>query len=596
MTHGSRWISLALCLVLLPAPSLQSANGPADARTRLIVKFRAEQQFAKAGNAVQAAVPSVNRLFARYAVSDVEPLFPPANANAALRTSLGMDRIFVLHFPEGPEVTAMAEEFSLDPSVEYAEPDHAGTMAGIGAADSLIPNDTYFYRQWALRNTGNTTDVGAGKAGADIKAIYAWPICTGDSNVIVGILDTGLKWDHPDIASRVWTNRGEIPGNGIDDDHNGYVDDVRGWNFAYGNNNVSDDEGHGTNVAGIIGAKSNNNMGYAGIDWHCKIMPLKVLDSMGNGYYSSWASAFYYAANNGARVLNLSAGGASASSILETAIAYAHGLGCFTAVAMMNYNDNVKYYPAAYDSIVVAVGATDIYDQRCSPFFWGGGSCYGDWIDVVAPGNTIYGLNNTSNTDYSWYWGGTSQATPMVSGLAALLLAQNGSRGPETLRAIIEATADDQVGRTNEDTPGYDIYMGHGRINCYRALTYAPNGVDPGHKALPAHFALEQNFPNPFNPTTTIRYTIGGVVALSGAHLSGVEGPVFTNVRLVVYDVLGRKVASLVDERKAPGSYEVRFHASHLASGVYFYRLDVAPVSAANRPSYIATRKLVLLK
>lgn len=469
-------------------------------------------------------------------------------------------------------MTGIVESLSKLKDVEYAEPDYIGKGAGVAGVDSVVPNDTYFNRQWAFKNTGSNLSQGSGKAGADIKAVLAWSICKGDSNVIVAGLDSGLKTDHPDIADRVWVNKKEIAGNGIDDDQNGYIDDVHGWNFAYNNNNVSDDYGHGTNTASIIAAKSNDGLGYAGLDWACRIMPLKELDSTDEGYYSWWASALYYAANNGARVINMSEGGGSNSQTLETAIDYAYGQGCFIAAAMMNTDDSTQYYPAAYHDHVVAVGATDSYDNRCSPFFWGGGSNYGSWIDVVAPGNIIYGLNNASNTDYSWYWGGTSQATPMVCGLASLLLAQDSSRTPVALRNIIRATSDDTVGLSSEDTPGFDVYYGYGRINCYRALLYSIVGIQSSKNAAPAFCTLDQNYPNPFNPTTTINYRLSddGFVSLK------------------VYDILGREVTALIEGRQTAGNHSSTFKANSLPSGVYFCRLNVGTFSE--------TRKLVLLK
>lgn len=301
-------------------------------------------------------------------------------------------------------------------------------------------------------------------------------------------------------------------------------------------------------------------------------MVIKIIDSTNFGWYSWWASGLYYAANNGANVINMSVGGESFSSSLLEAVDYAYQSGCFIAASMMNFNNNVPYYPAAYDSQVVAVGATDSYDQRCSPFFWGGGSNYGPHIDVVAPGNYIYGLNNLSNTDYSWYWGGTSQATPMVTGLAALLLAKDSSRTPLDLRSIIRATADDTVGRPQEDTPGFDYYHGYGRINCYRALTYPPSSVFGQDETTPVDFILFANYPNPFNPITTFRFAL----------------PHRSVVKLDIYNNLGQFVATVVDEELDSGSYEVNWNAGGLSSGVYFYRLHAG--------EFTTTKKLVLLK
>jgi thermitase len=539
----------------------------------VIVKLKSAQQFSKSVQGVlSTGLTRLDNAMQRFGVFDVKPLFGPEKSDQKLRTSLGMERVYLLRFSPTVEVDSVVTNLSALQEIEYVEPDYSGQGAGVAGVDTLVPNDTYFSRQWAFRNTGSNFGYKLGKVGADIKATTAWPICKGDTTIIVAILDSGLKWDHPDIADRVWVKEKEIPGNGIDDDHNGYTDDFRGWNFAYGNNDVSDDLGHGTNTASILGAKSNNSLGYAGLDWACKIMILKELDSANHGSYSWWASALYYAANNGARVINMSEGGTSNSQTLKTAIDYAYEHGCFIAAAMMNTNDSTRYYPAAYHDHVVAVGATDLSDSRCIPLSSGFGSNYGPWIDVVAPGSSIYGLYYKSNTDYNWVWSGTSMATAMVSGLASLLLAQDSTRSPATLRSIIRATADDTVGIRSEDIPGYDVYYGYGRINCYKALMYSSGTTLADLRTRPLVWALRQNYPNPFNPTTTIRYFV----------------PTTRHITLRVYDLLGREVTRLVEGVANAGEHEVVLDGSGLPSGIYFYRLQ--------GESFVDTKKLVLLK
>lgn len=577
----TRTLIALLLLVLIPDISLaQNVPVQAFSQRRAIVKLNAEAQFTtgKAG-IIQTGQTSFDRILSTFGVVESTPLFPPNNADLQLRQALGMDRIYLLTLAQDSDIPAMVAQLEGDPAVEYAEPDYVGSATGVGAIDSVIPNDTYFNRQWGYRNTGTFPTGDTAKAGADIKAIFAWPITKGDSTIIVGVLDSGLKWDHPDISSRVWSNTDETAANNIDDDANGYKDDIRGWNFAYNTNDVKDDEGHGTNVATIIGAKANNSTGYAGLDWNCKIMPLKILDSNGYGYYSWWSSAMYYAANNGARVLNISAGGTSADAAMETALRYAFQHGCFIAASMANSNDSTKYYPAAYDTLVVAVGATDCQDRRATPFAWGGGSCYGSWIDVCAPGNKIYGLYHKNNTDYGWYWSGTSQASPMVAGLASLLLAQNSSRTPRQLCTIIRATADDRVGRASEDKTGFDVFHGFGRINCYRALTYGTSDIPDSPTQLPESFVLSASYPNPFNPTTTISYQL----------------PAASFVTVKVFDAIGREAGTLVNETLERGLYTTTWDASTFASGVYFCRMQALHPSTKSS-LFIATTRLVLLK
>ncbi len=175
--------------------------------------------------------------------------------------------------------------------------------------------------------------------------------------------------------------------------------------------------------------------------------------------------------DNGANIINMSVGGSGFSNAMQDAIDYAYNNGVVVVTCMMNEDNNVTYYPAGYQN-TIAVGSTNPNDERSSPFFWSStsGSNYGNHIDVVAPGNYIYGLNYQSNTNYNSYWGGTSQATPLVTGLSALLLAQDSNRTPDDIRNIIRNTAEDQVGNPLEDIMGFDIYHGYGRINAHQAL------------------------------------------------------------------------------------------------------------------------------
>jgi subtilisin family serine protease len=204
------------------------------------------------------------------------------------------------------------------------------------------------------------------------------------------------------------------------------------------------------------------------VNWQCKLMVLKVTNKAGDGYYRDWAQAIMYAVQNGAKVINMSVGGTEQSSLLQAAVDYAWEHGVLIVACAMNGNTEQPYYPAACRH-VLAVGATNPDDTRAAPFFWdkNSGSNYGKHLGVVAPGNYIYGLSHKA---YNAIWGGTSQAAPFVSGLASLLLAQNPHRTPAELIHLIESTADDQVGRPEEDTPGWDKYHGFGRINALKAL------------------------------------------------------------------------------------------------------------------------------
>ncbi len=453
-------------MLILMATMLALNKGSAQYKTdQLIIQFKTpvQKDIQQLTTDKTFEITALDNILSKYDVIKIQKII----ANKELR-----NRLFVLKFKQSINIEVVVEEIlqlANTIPIDYVEPDYIGKSSGV---KKVVPTDTYFSQQWSLNNNGSFA-MSPATAGADIDMEEAWALETGDTGIIVGVIDSGIKIDHPDFGGRIWKNYSEISSNGLDDDGDGYIDDVNGWNFAYGNNNVKDDEGHGTNVAGIIGAKSNNGLGYTGVDWKCKLMALKTQDSVGYGYYSAWVSAIYYAVAKGARVLNMSVGGQTNSTSVANAISYALAHNVVVAACMMNTNSDTAFYPAKYTG-VIAVGATNPNDTRCNPFFWSttSGSNYGSHISVVAPGNYIYGLNNTSNTNYSWYWGGTSQATPHVAGLAALLLAQDSTRTPAQIKKIIETTAQDQVGLSSEDTPGWDQYYGYGRINAYRALNY----------------------------------------------------------------------------------------------------------------------------
>ena len=200
------------------------------------------------------------------------------------------------------------EDYNSDPCVEYAEPNYLYSMQQVRAGNQgTIPNDPYFYQQWSLDQTSD----------ADIDAPEAWDIETGDPSVVIAILDTGVDYNHEDLAGNIWINDDEIE-DGQDSDGNGYIDDIRGWDFGSGDNDPMDWNGHGTHCSGIASAMTNNNVGIAGVCWNCKIMPLKFDFSNVEA-----AEALAYAADNGADVISMSWGGYVYSQLLHDALNYA---------------------------------------------------------------------------------------------------------------------------------------------------------------------------------------------------------------------------------------------------------------------------------
>jgi subtilisin family serine protease len=432
----------------------------AFSNNQLVVKFKKEAmenlEYSPLNKSL--SLESLNAINAYFGLHTAKPI---GNGSST--------RTFELTFSKDVNLDQLIKVYSDTDQFEYLEPNFIGYAAGRMAVSDVMPNDIHFNRQYGLFNDGSFS-LSPSKEDADIDMELAWEIEQGDPSITVAVLDSGLKMDHPEFDSRLWENPGELI-DGQDNDMNAYSDDINGWDFANDDNDPSDDHGHGTNVAGILAATGNNDIGYAGVDWNCKIMTCKIINEDNFGFYTWWADAIYYAVDNGAKVLNMSVGGSSYSRFLEDAVNYAYENGVTIVASMMNENNDLPYYPAAFLN-TIAVGSTDANDFRSSPFFWNNssGSCYGEHINVVAPGNYIYGLSYQSNVNYSSYWGGTSQAAPLVAGLASLLLAQNPSRSPDEIRSIIINSAEDQVGESFEDVAGFDIYYGYGRINAYEAL------------------------------------------------------------------------------------------------------------------------------
>src|SRR3989344_5492203 len=265
-----------------------------------------------------------------------------------------------------------------------------------------------------------------------VRIQQAWDITTG-VNTVIAVIDTGVALNHDDLVGKFWINPDEVPDNHIDDDKNGYVDDVNGYNFYQNNNDLTDQNGHGTAIAGIMAAGVNNGKGIARINWNAKLMVLKALNSLGGGEYNNVANAVRYAADNGARVINMSFATYVYSLDLEQAINYAIDQGVIIAAAGGNNSKNQLLFPAAYAN-VVAVGAVDSAGYRASF------SNYGANLDVVAPGVNIPSANYIAHDAYTSN-SGTSFATAHVTGLISLMLARNSNLTPAQAESILKSTA-----------------------------------------------------------------------------------------------------------------------------------------------------------
>ncbi len=391
--------------------------------------------------------------------------------------------------------------FSGADGVLFAEADYA-----LGV--QTIPNDPSFGSDWGLNNTGQT----GGTADADIDAPEAWDTARGTGQHIVGIIDTGVLYTHPDLAANIWTNAGEIAGDGIDNDANGYVDDVHGYDFANNDGDPVDDNGHGTHVAGTIGAVGNNGIGVAGVAWTTKIMALKFLGASGSGSTSGAVGAIYYAVDNGATILNNSWGGGGYSQTLYDAIAYAQAHGVIFVAAAGNAtsnNDTVANYPSNYAvANVVAVASTTATDGLSSFSNYGANT-----VALGAPGSSIYStyLNNGYAT-----LSGTSMATPHVAGALAVYWDANPNATAAQVIQRLKDTVDPIAALTGRTSTG-------GRLNLNKLI----NGTSPP--------------PPPPPPADT-----NGARVVSGA-FSGTSTTDFNRVRLTFNEAIAESTFTAAD-------------------------------------------------
>jgi len=390
-------------------------------------------------------------------------------AQARLLAALPELNVSLLQVPPGKE-QAVASSLRSDARVHYVSLNHRVTALegpDSAAANQVAlaeePNDPAWSQQWSF---------------PIVRAPEAWNI-THSAGILIAMVDSGVNLQHPDLQNVLWTNPREIPGNGRDDDGNGKVDDVHGWHFhhqwngstwePYENPIVQDDLGHGTHVAGIAAAETGNHIGVAGLSWGGRVMAVKVLDQDGRGWAYDVAQGIVYAANNGARIINLSLGDPNVNPLYQDAVNFAYARGALLVAAAGNY-DTPVYYPAAC-SHVMAVAATGYQDERLDF------SNRGPEMDIAAPGYNVY---STWIEPYLyWTMRGTSQATPHIAGAAALLWTWRPDWTNDQIEQRLESTADD-VNRSAH--PGWDIYLGWGRLNVFRAL----QGLEPGPTPTPA--------------------------------------------------------------------------------------------------------------
>ncbi|ATC84289.1 S8 family serine peptidase [Pseudoalteromonas agarivorans] len=394
-------------------------------------------------------------------------------------------------------------------AIEYVEPDYQVSIA-------QTPDDPRFDELWGLNNDGQT----GGTADADIDAVEAWDISTGSRDVVVGVIDTGIDYSHSDLASNMWVNSSEVPGDGIDNDGNGFVDDVHGINAITNSGDPMDDEGHGTHVSGTIGASGNNATGVVGVNHEVSLVGCKFLDAAGNGSTSDAIKCIDYMvglknAGVNLRVLNNSWGGGGYSQALADAIASSEAADLLFVAAAGNDtidNDVNPHYPSNYENAsVLSVASTDQTDNISWFSHYGLTS-----VDMGAPGSAI--LSTTPGESYASY-SGTSMATPHVAGAAALVLSINPELNTQELKELLMSSGD-------ANTALQGVTVAGTRLNVNQALIDAD--PTPGFK-ISADPLTQQIVAG---QATNYTFTIGSIAqwdeevtlelssTLSGAYLS----------------------------------------------------------------------------
>ncbi|MCB0341561.1 MAG: S8 family serine peptidase [Pseudobdellovibrionaceae bacterium] len=377
-----------------------------------------------------------------------------------------------------------------NPLVEVVEPNYIYRI-------NRLPNDPDLTQLWGLLNVGQAIGSQKGVEGIDIDAEAAWDIQTGSKDIVVAVIDTGVDYTNQDLAPNIWVNEAEANGEaGVDDDGNGFIDDVHGYDFANNDGDPLDDQGHGSHCSGTIGARGDDGFGIVGVNWQVSIMGVKFLTASGSGTLADAVSSIDYATAMGVDIMSNSWGGGGYSEQLADAIQRASDKGILFIAAAGNdgtNNDNSAHYPSNYEmSNVLSVAA--INNRGDLAYF----SNYGrETVDIAAPGVDVY---STTPDGYK-SWSGTSMATPHVSGVAALMLAQEPNLSPEQVIERLIATAQPLAALRNR-------LVSSGFVNAYHALTNTPPPRDPndpsGWKSAPHDLST----PHPYENGTALSFEV----------------------------------------------------------------------------------------
>ncbi|HTJ49679.1 MAG TPA: S8 family serine peptidase, partial [Cyclobacteriaceae bacterium] len=552
--HGLWTFLFAAAFLVLLSFSFNSFAQRTDSFEQGKLRIKVSEQLAQqlenaslkatANKIVLTGIQSIDNISQQFKVNGISRVFRPAGQFEARHRRYGLHLWYEIQMDKASSVLDALGAFKQVSLIEKTEPVFKKAIIGSenkNYGPRVVPtptqsptlsgasNDPFLGSQWHYNNTGQT----GGTAGADIKLFQAWAIQTGRPEVIVAVTDGGIQVNHPDLAANIWVNTDEIPGNNIDDDDNGYIDDINGYGFGDNTGTIAPDQ-HGTHVGGTIAATTNNGVGVAGIAGGsgtgdgARLMSCAAFGANNSG---GFAETYVYGADNGA-VISQNSWGYTSPGVFEQAVL--DGIDYFIAeagkdnngnqigpmkggiviFAAGNDNNNSQHYPGFY-APTLSVSGTNHMDKKA----WY--SNFGDWVDIAAPGgetNTVSQqgvLSTLSNNQYGFFQG-TSMATPHVSGVAALIVSAFGGPGltPDMVRGRLVQTTDN-IDAVN---PGFEGLLGSGRLNAFAALQQndhvAPDSIVDLSTIASTVTTISLTWTSPHDPgngsasTYDIRYSI----------------------------------------------------------------------------------------
>jgi serine protease len=547
-TDFSNYIRIAVLIFIITVSAAFGFNGANQVQfvpDQLVVKKSDSAPGWQTGRNLSgyavSGITSIDKLCREIGISRIEPYYPGPLTKPALISAVA--GLYVITLIDSTRKELAIGRLSANPSVEHVEKISIPRL-------NYAPDDPAFVNQWHLTHT---------------HADDAWDIVRGDTtrHSVIAVVDAGVNYDHSDLRDNIWVNPGEDLNqnglydpsdlNNIDDDHNGFVDDLVGWDWGTFDNNPMEEPSwaHGTIVAGCVSEVTDNGVWGSAVGFSARMMCIKVFNA---GALHNVMQGMIWAGENNAQIINVAWGTSVYSPTEQNVINALWDSNVLIVASAGAESSELPIYPAAYDN-VIAVAATDETDHLT--IFSG----YGDWVDLCAPGTNI--LTTETHTSFANY-SGTSFSAAMVSGLAGLIWAWYPALTNEEVENLIKSTTD-PIDSLNPSRIGQ---IGTGRMNAYRWLETSIDDQPP----LAKSFCALESYPNPFNNSTIINYTI----------------PSGGKVNLAIYDLLGRKIRTFVKQNQAAGSYQYRWTGDGRSSGIYFARLE--------SDSFSKTIKLILLR